>query len=142
MGTSVNAQNDSDSDYVYSVKEMCRIIIERSTSILKSNNFLYTWSKDYRKEHQAVKILHDYTKNVIKKRKEQLKASDAFAEEEVDETGRKKRLTLLDLLLKINVQDSVMITEDEIREEVDTFMFAVSYIFVVGKLATLGLLGS
>lgn len=126
MGTSVNAQSDSDSDYVYRVKEMCRIVIERSTSIFKSNDFLYAFSKDSKKEHDALKVLHDYTKSVIRKRKEQIKKQNSEAADEIDDGGR-KRLTFLDLLLKINVEDSTLITEEEIREEVDTFLFAVSF---------------
>lgn len=125
MGTSVNAQSDSGSDYAYRVKEMCRIVIERSTSIIKSNDFLYSFSKDSKKEHEAIKILHDYTKSVIRKRKEELiKKNSEVAD---DSGGTRKRLTLLDLLLTINVRDSRLITEEEIREEVDTFMFAVSF---------------
>ncbi|KAF2878641.1 hypothetical protein ILUMI_27530 [Ignelater luminosus] len=123
MGTKVNAQEDSESRYVYSVKEMCRIIIERSLSAIKMYETLYRFSKDYKKEKQALDILHGYTNSVIQSRKEEVVKSnneDHFSSE--DDIGRKKRKTFLDLLLQYK-KDGQPISDEDIREEVNTFMF-------------------
>ncbi|KAF2895541.1 hypothetical protein ILUMI_10635 [Ignelater luminosus] len=121
MGTSVNAQNNSESEYVKNVKEMCRIVVDRSFSPIKMFDVLYPLSKDYKIEQNALKVLHGYTNYVIKKRKEEL-ISKSSTTEKHDDTGAKKRLAFLDLLLQCQV-DGKPLPQEVIREEVDTFMF-------------------
>lgn len=123
MGTDVNAQNNADTEYVRSVKEMCRIIIHRTTSILKMYNFFYYLSRDYQKEKKALKIIHDYTYSVIESRKKNLQENSNDIND-TDEFGKKQKKTFLDLLLQYK-RDGESISEADIREEVDTFMFEV-----------------
>ncbi|KAF2893674.1 hypothetical protein ILUMI_12500 [Ignelater luminosus] len=122
MGTSVNAQNDSDSEYVRSVKEMCRIVVDRAFSLAKMSNFLYQFTKDYYKENKALQVLHGYTNSVIVKRREELNSGNSENTMTVDDAGIKKRLAFLDLLLQCTV-DGKPLPDEIIREEVDTFMF-------------------
>ncbi|KAF2900474.1 hypothetical protein ILUMI_05709 [Ignelater luminosus] len=125
MGTEVNAQNDSESKYVFSVKEMSRIIIDRTFSIFKMFDFFYYFSKDYQKEREALKILHGYTESIIESRKEELIKANGHSKDiqnDEDDIGRKKKKTFLDLLLQYK-KDGQPLTDKDIREEVDTFMF-------------------
>lgn len=124
MGTSVNAQNYSDSEYVRSVKEMCRIVMERAYSPVKMWDTLFTLSPDYHVERKSLKVLHDYTNLVIKSRKEQLSSNETTVANSDDGTGIKRRLAFLDLLLQCRV-DGQPLPDENIREEVDTFMFEV-----------------
>lgn len=119
MGIKVDAQKNDSSDYLGTVKEIGQIIIQRSLSILQIYTPLYYFTSTYRKEMKALKILHATTIDIIQKRKEALLSKN---NENVD--GRKK-LAFLDMLLKTSMEDGVLSTED-IREEVDTFMFEAS----------------
>lgn len=120
MGIKINAQENSQSKYVKSVKEMGKIIMDRSTSALKQSEFLYSLSLDYQKEKKALKYLHHTTDEVIRKRREELLNEE---KKSVDvENIKKKKLAFLDLLLKSTI-DGNPLSNTDIREEVDTFMF-------------------
>ncbi|KAK5646140.1 hypothetical protein RI129_004604 [Pyrocoelia pectoralis] len=123
MGTNINAQKESDSEYVRCVEEMCRILTDRSVSIVKSIDFLYKFTEDYRIECKALRVLHKFTDSVIAKRKEELARNDTTLDDDNDsDLGIKKRLTLLDAILQYK-QEGKGIPDKEIREQVDTFMF-------------------
>ncbi|KAK4880260.1 hypothetical protein RN001_008406 [Aquatica leii] len=120
MGTQVNAQKDSNNIYVRSVKDMCIIVAERVFSPTKMINFLYQLTTTYSKEKKTLSVLHNYTTSVINERRQSLNAATNIETDE--DTGIKRRLTFLDLLLRCNLNGSKLSTES-IREEVDTFMF-------------------
>lgn len=123
MGTSVNAQNETDSEYVHSVKHMCKVVVDRAFSAILQQELFYRFSSQYRKEKKALRVLHEYSKSVISNRKaEFLRSKDNRGESE--DIGIKKKLAFLDLMLEHDENGSLMSDED-IREEVDTFMFAV-----------------
>lgn len=124
MGVSVNAQDNSESDYVKSVKQMCAVVILRAFSPLKMYDFFYQFTDLCRKERNALKILHGYTKKVIERRKQELVMSKPD-DDEKDEYGiKKKRFAFLDLLLQGDDGKQVL-SDDEIQEEVDTLLFEV-----------------
>ncbi|KAI4465949.1 cytochrome p450 family 4 [Holotrichia oblita] len=122
MGTSVNAQNDIDSEYVNSVKILLGILVQRSLSPILANDLLYPFTTTYQKEKAALKVVHGYTKSVISKRKVEFYNNSKTKDENVDSYGRKKKRAFLDLLLEYSANDPSF-TEEHIQEEVDTFMF-------------------
>lgn len=123
MGTSVNALGDSESEYVKSVKTQCRIVMERAFSAIKSFDVLFKLTGDYRTQKRCIKVLHDYTNFVIKKRRQEFLDMPETAGQK-DMFGVKKRTTFLDLLLQSQI-DGEGLSDETIREEVDTFMFEV-----------------
>nr|XP_022911487.1 cytochrome P450 4c3-like [Onthophagus taurus] len=126
MGTAVNAQTDTDSFYVHSVKHMLRIIVERTLSPMGQFNCTYQLTNNYRVERKAVNILHNYTYSVIKRKKEELKKLNQNGNTQnydVDEIGMKRRKAFLDLLLEYSMVEGNTLSDEDIREEVDTFMF-------------------
>lgn len=124
MGVSINAQDNSESDYVKSVKQMCEVVILRSFSPLKMYDFFYQFTDLYRKEKTALKILHGYTKEVIDRRKQELSTKETDGNERNEFGIKKKRFAFLDLLLQGNDGKEVL-TYEEIQEEVDTLLFEV-----------------
>lgn len=80
-----------------------------------------------RQMNGALKILHGFTDNVICERRAELQRNDATADDRLagDEVlGTKRKQAFLDILLQASI-DERPLTNLEIREEVDTFMFEV-----------------
>ncbi|KAF5277789.1 hypothetical protein FQR65_LT03769 [Abscondita terminalis] len=121
MSASINAQLNPTSNYVKSVKEICRIILERILSI-KMWDLAYVFSKDYYKEKQAIKILHALSNSIINNRREELLDQDLSNLADVVTWKSTKKVAFLDLLLKSTINGKSLPHKD-IREEVDTFMF-------------------
>lgn len=124
MGVNINAQKQPSSEYVRSVKEMCRIMMVRSMSIFKRNNFIYRFTRDYYKELNAIKCLHNFSTSVIQRKKEELKhVTKSSVKVSTNEFGVKKKKAFLDLLLEFSQKEDDPLTDEELREEVDTFVF-------------------
>ncbi|GLG98484.1 Cytochrome P450 4C1 [Gryllus bimaculatus] len=135
MGVELHAQTENyASSYLKSVRGMCEIYVKRSTSPWLYPQHVYNLSSYYRRERKNLKILHGMTNEVIKRRKRQLDEDPTLLEENVDELGknkiykkltflgRKRKLAFLDLLLRAS-RNGIELSDEDIREEVDTFMF-------------------
>lgn len=83
------------------------------------------FSNDRIEQMKQLTILHDETKHVIKLRRQLLDdiTEHHFSRPE-ESTGEKRRLAFLDMLL-LSQKCGVNISDKNIQEEVDTFMFAV-----------------
>lgn len=96
---------------------------------LKRVEFIYRFTDMYHQEQKVLKILHNFTHSVIVSRKQELateseKVKQTLNTSEENEMGIKKKTAFLDLLLQSSVGGQPLSNED-IREEVDTFMFEV-----------------
>ena len=73
--------------------------------------------------NKDLKILHNFTDKVIQNRKLEHEARNEDTDQDVDnDVGQKKRIAFLDLLIQESKGGTVL-TDQDIREEVDTFMF-------------------
>ncbi|KAI9562774.1 hypothetical protein GHT06_010229 [Daphnia sinensis] len=121
MGIKINAQLE-DTEYIRNVHRISEIVVERFFSF---GHFLPDWA--YRctpkgREHfKILKQIHDFTSQVIRERKEEI-ALEEMQNNDEDFGKIKKRRAFLDLML-LAVKDGVELSEMEIRNEVDTFMF-------------------
>ncbi|XP_054287591.1 cytochrome P450 4c3 [Macrosteles quadrilineatus] len=125
MGRKVEAQSNSDSDYVRAVYEIGSIIQARQAKIWLQPEWLFRWSPLYSTHQRCINILHSFSNKVISERKAEiakLKEQGLQLSDETDDLGGKKRLAFLDLLIEASHEGHVLSDED-IREEVDTFMF-------------------
>ncbi|CAG9805217.1 unnamed protein product [Chironomus riparius] len=137
MGIDIQAQIKSDSVYVKAVKEITLLLMMRIFTFYFRPNFIYNLTP-YKKRHdELVKILHDFTDSVIMNRREevlklefeeleeleQLKAEESGTKKiDHEDIGAKKKMAFLDVLLRSSFNNNPL-TNMDIREEVDTFMF-------------------
>ncbi|CAN7977802.1 unnamed protein product, partial [Ixodes persulcatus] len=85
----------------------------------------------YRTEHgklyrRNVEVVHDFTRKVITERRKQLMSEkSASIQTKIDnnEFQKKKLSTFIDILIQQCIDSNTHLTDDDIREEVDTFMF-------------------
>ncbi|XP_070493279.1 cytochrome P450 4d1-like [Chironomus tepperi] len=117
MGINIHAQT-TNSEYLRAVKEVTTIAMIRSLDETKRNKFLFQFTDMYKRQQKCIKILHEFTDDVIQRRRE-----DLLNANEVDDTGKKKKKALLDILLSSSI-DGQPLSNLDIREEVDTFAFA------------------
>lgn len=111
------------------------------------SDFIFKLTEDHKRHEECLKILHGFSYRVIRERKEQIKMDqlksdtnnnqlDENSNQIVDDEegmGKKKKLAFLDLLISASGNGSVL-TDEDIREEVDTF---VSLLFGVNSPAVL-----
>lgn len=125
MGVKMNAQLDSRSEYVTAVREMCAFTTNRMKSLLGRSDLTYRLTPSYYEEKKVLNIIQIYTNNVINSRRAELTKDSVGSVK--DDVGRKRKMAFLDLLLKTTL-DSQPLSNKVIRDEVNTFMFAVSYL--------------
>lgn len=127
MGVSVKAQENTESEYVTSVKSMCKIIMNRTFNPLKTYDFSYQFTNDSKIEKRALNVLHSYTDSVINKRVDELRRKQRGETVNTEsDVGVRRKKAFLDLLLEATI-DGQPLSKADIREEVDTFMFEVIF---------------
>ncbi|XP_069699708.1 cytochrome P450 4C1-like [Periplaneta americana] len=126
MGTQIYAQDEKESEYVKAVYDMSELTVHRMFRPWLHNDFLYKLTEKGKRHAECLRVLHGFTKKVIQERKAQLDGdfnrSPTTSTDEDAFIGKKKRKAFLDLLLESSAGD-VKLTDEELREEVDTFMF-------------------
>lgn len=114
MGENVNAQLNHDSNYVKSVQKMLEIVNRRKRTPWLWNDFIFSLTNLSKLQNDCLKTIHEFTKNVIKKR----------AEGFFGLSNENRRVSFLDTLLNARLQSPDSFTYENIQEEVDLFMFA------------------
>lgn len=126
MGIKIGAQEGKNKEYVQAIIEMCDIIQDRQKYPWLWIDFIYNLLPKGKKHNRYVKILHNMTRSVIEERlKEKRQMNGTKDSDKVIENGsvhKRKRMAFLDLLLDLHEEDGKF-TIDDVREEVDTFMF-------------------
>ncbi|KAB7505396.1 hypothetical protein Anas_02225 [Armadillidium nasatum] len=141
MGRSINAQDNPQSEYVKAVYDMGRIIMVRFARPWLQLDFIFKRTQWGRLERKSLEFLHKFSLDTIRERRKEYKRLKNQKEAKENEIpGKKKRQAFLDLLIEYSEQNEFL-TEENIREEVDTFMFEGHDTTAAGINWTIYLLG-
>jgi len=142
MGQSLGSMLHSDTDYVRAVHAASSLVFHRQISPWLWQDWMFALSPTGYRMRKVLQTLHGFTEKVMAERKQEIAARQQCLEGEgQEETGGKRRLAFLDLLLEVSKGGTVL-SDMDIREEVDTFMFeghdtmATSLAFTLWLLAT------
>ncbi|XP_054021123.1 cytochrome P450 4A25 [Dryobates pubescens] len=114
-----NCQTQSNSDsYIQAVFDLSRLTSDRVRNFTYKDVF-YDLTGKGREFQEACKVAHIHTDKVIKERKMLLSN-----EKELDKIQKKRHLDFLDILLCVKDANGVGLSDEDLRAEVDTFMFA------------------
>ncbi|XP_059224591.1 cytochrome P450 4d8-like [Stomoxys calcitrans] len=129
MGVKVNAQIDKNVPYSSAVEEIIKLMTWRFLNIHLHSDLVFSILHPFKKLRQTkiIKLMHNFTRGVIENRRKTLENSfsgqvSVASESEVDDVGSKKHKALFDVLLQSSIEGQPL-TDEDIREEVDTFMF-------------------
>ena len=112
--------------YILHVQKLVELVTQRFVSLPSRWDWYYYWTKNGREFKKYCNLVHDYSDMVIANRKKELGISNDGAQlSEVELRSRKKGkyLDFLDILLIAQDEDGNGLSHQEIRDEVDTFMF-------------------
>ncbi|WKY10160.1 hypothetical protein Q1695_002481 [Nippostrongylus brasiliensis] len=119
MGTSIHSQTGGNNEYVQAVQKLSAIIWDYE-------RFPWLWLKPIWylsgigfEFNRLVNLTNDFTRKVIADRKRAMEEDGLIAGNGGD--PKKEKLAFLDLLLRM--QHESQLSDEDIREEVDTFMF-------------------
>uniref|UniRef100_A0A8C1SLH1 Cytochrome P450, family 4, subfamily T, polypeptide 8 n=1 Tax=Cyprinus carpio TaxID=7962 RepID=A0A8C1SLH1_CYPCA len=114
-----NCQTDSGTNpYIQAVYDLCHLVNVRFRVFPYHSKAIFHLSPHGYKFRKATRIAHSHTAEVIRKRKEVLKI-----EKEQGIVKNKRYMDFLDILLSARDEHQQGLSDEDIRAEVDTFMF-------------------
>ncbi|XP_036145805.1 cytochrome P450 4C1 [Monomorium pharaonis] len=129
MGTSLQEMNAFQQQYRKAVHRMGELFVHRLFRPWLHVNWIYSLTPKGKEQKNILKILHGFTEKIIAKRKNYHKCTDGqylrnfdketMADDTETTTIKKKRLAMLDLLILASQEG--LLTDLDIREEIDTF---------------------
>ncbi|KAB0798389.1 hypothetical protein PPYR_09382 [Photinus pyralis] len=122
MGTKLDEKKEGNRDYVSATFEMGQLFINRIRRPWLAYNVIFNMTEKKKEQTSLLNILHSFSKSVIEDRKQHFKEVVQNEDEHDDQFHQKKRVAMLDLLLSVR-NSGAQISDEEIREEVDTFIF-------------------
>uniref|UniRef100_A0A6J0UR62 Cytochrome P450 4A6-like n=1 Tax=Pogona vitticeps TaxID=103695 RepID=A0A6J0UR62_9SAUR len=105
-------------DYIKTVYNLSYLVTRRTQSVLYWNDLIYRCSSPGRRFLEACRLAHQHTEKVMEERKKLLKE-----EGELEKIQKKRYLDFLDILLFAKDENGMGLSDEDLRAEVDTFMF-------------------
>ncbi|XP_046749213.1 cytochrome P450 4C1-like [Diprion similis] len=121
MGININAQTDDNAEYTTTLHDITCETVERVFRPWIHNNWIYYKLRRGREFKSNLDTAHRFTERVITTKKLTRKSHQ---ENNATEFEKPKRRAFLDHLLNACAHEKTPITDNELRDEVDTFLFA------------------
>ncbi|XP_010867490.1 cytochrome P450 4F3 isoform X2 [Esox lucius] len=121
-----NCQENS-SEYIAAILELSNLIIDRRGRILHHWDWWYWRTPEGRRFKRACDIVHGFTRTVVQERREQLlhrREPESHTEKRDEEEKKKKVVDFIDLLLLSKDEEGQGLSDEDVKAEADTFMFA------------------
>uniref|UniRef100_A0A182FZU1 Uncharacterized protein n=2 Tax=Anopheles albimanus TaxID=7167 RepID=A0A182FZU1_ANOAL len=124
MGCSVYAQQHPDSEYVRAHEKIGEIMLNRLQKFWLHPDCIFQCTAQHREQQRCIDTLHRFSYRMIDQRRSMLlqsKAKDCANEADLGGRKRSRQLAFLDLLIDAS-DGGRLLTDEDIREEVDTFI--------------------
>lgn len=99
--------------YIQSVYDVSELIVQRIVNPIHHFSFIYQFTANGKKFQKACDKIHQHSELIIQERKRVMKT----------ETKGSRNTDFLDILLTAKDSEGIGLTDQEVRDEVDTFMF-------------------
>ncbi|GIY46222.1 cytochrome P450 4c3 [Caerostris darwini] len=116
LGVKIGALQNEGEEYVHSLHKLLDVAMSRIWKFWQWPDFIFYCSNTYRQTLPHLGIAHGFSRSIIKERKLW------YMNGKTGDDSRKPKC-LLDVLLKLHIEDQVL-DEEGVRQEVDTFISA------------------
>ncbi|XP_032128152.1 cytochrome P450 4F12 isoform X2 [Sapajus apella] len=113
---------ERSSEYIATILELSALVEKRTQHLLQHMDFLYYLTHDGRRFRKACRLVHDFTDAVIQERRRTLPTQDI--DDFLKDKAKSKTLDFIDVLLLSKDENGKPLSDEDIRAEADTFMFA------------------
>jgi len=132
IGWELNAQTNEECEYVVRTKQLEDLMQFRGPRPWLHSNRIFNLLGYGKVQEEILKVLHGQSEAAIRRRKKVYFAERQNEDSKVDENNNgniiglktKKRRPFLDLMLEESAQSNVPMSDADLRQEVDTIMFA------------------
>ncbi|XP_043484955.1 cytochrome P450 4C1-like [Leptopilina heterotoma] len=122
MGANMDVQRNHDIPYIKALEVLLVAFGKRIYYPWLKWDWLFYLTKSGRDFKKSAEIMKHFTIGIIKKRR-QLRNTENPVENR-DEFGKRQKKAFLDLMLDLDQNEKYFMTDEDIKAQVDTFMFA------------------
>ncbi|XP_051155929.1 cytochrome P450 4C1-like [Leptopilina boulardi] len=122
MGANMDVQRNHDIQYIKALEILILGLTKRGFYPWLKWDWIFYKTKLGKDCKNSAEMMKNFTIDIIRKRR-QLRIKKN-SEDIRDEFGKRKKKAFLDLILDLDENEKVHMTDEEIRQQVETFMFA------------------
>ncbi|XP_022827255.1 cytochrome P450 4C1-like [Spodoptera litura] len=124
LGLEADDQHMIDKEYAQAIEETIAIVIKRGLNVALHPPFIYNITAMRKREQALITKIKNILNIIIQKRKSDLKSTNnKYMTDFNDESVNGKFKPILDLMLHLSDEQQVL-SDDDIRQHIDTFVFA------------------